>query len=80
MSMKTKGTDDKWETEEGNKEQASINNYELKLNDNYDSELKELYKTLDGLEKNNKMSKDNKTIIQEYIRLLIKDKLEQKNE
>ena len=79
-SMETKGTDDKWETEQGNKEKALINNYELKLNDNYDPELKELYKTLDGLEKNNKMSKDNKIIIEEYIRMLIKNKLEQENE
>ena len=79
-SMETKGTDDKWETEEGNKEKALINNYELKINDNHDPELKELYKTLDGVEKNNKMSKDNKIIIEEYIRMLIKNKLEQENE
>ena len=41
-----------------------------------DLELKELYKTLDGLEKNEKLSKENKIIIQEYLRILIKERLE----
>ena len=31
---------------------------------------------LDGLEKNEKLSKENKMIIQEYLRILIKEKLE----
>ena len=34
------------------------------------------WETLDGLEKNEKLSKENKMIIQEYLRILIKERLE----
>ena len=78
-SMETKGTDDKWESEEGNKDSTLKNGYHFEINDNHDQELNELYKTLDGLEKNDKVSNENKIIIQEYLRILIKDKLDEKN-
>jgi len=79
-AMKTKGTDDNWESEQGNKKEVSKNNFLFELENKNDSELKELYKTLDGLEKNEKVSQENKTIIQEYLRILIQDKLNKKNE
>ena len=76
QAAKTKGFDDKWETEQGTEEELLKNHSIFENNNTNDLELKELYKTLDGLEKNEKLSKENKMIIQEYLRILIKERLE----
>ena len=76
QAAKTKGFDDKWETEQASEEELLENHSIFENNNTNDLELKELYKTLDGLEKNEKLSKENKIIIQEYLRILIKERLE----
>jgi len=79
-AMKTKGTDEKWESEQAGEKDLIKNDSLFEFNREEDAELKELYKTLDGLDNNEKVSKENKIIIQEYLRILIKEKLEKEND
>ena len=72
--MKSKGFDDKWEAEE-NDDELLENSSIFDLNDKRNVELKELYETLDGLQKNKKLTPENKSIIQEYLRILIQEKM-----
>ena len=80
-AMKSKGFDNNWKAEENNDDELLENNSILNLNDSKNIELKELYETLDGLQTNKNLTPENKSIIQEYLRILIKEKLtEDKNE
>ena len=75
-SLKNRGVDDKWEAEQ-NKNEKLLDNTILNKN-NYSTELKNLYKTLDEVDKNKNLEKNNKAIIQEYLRILIKEKVDEK--
>ena len=76
-AMQNRGYDNKWEAKENNKNQweETKNIDQNKLNNN---ELKKLYKTLDDIENNKNLSTENKKIIQEYLKILINEKINEK--
>ena len=76
QAIKDQGRDNKWEAEQ-NKNEKLLDNTILNKN-NYSTELKNLYKTLDEVDKNKNLEKNNKAIIQEYLRILIKEKVDEK--
>ena len=76
-AIKNRGLDEKWEAEQ-NYSQKLLNNDINKLKSNDNVKLKELYKTLEKLDQNQNLTKENKIIIQEYLKILIKENLNEK--
>ena len=76
-AVQNRGYDNRWEAEENNQEQwertKNINNNKLNTN-----KLKKLYKTLDDVDNNKNISNENKKIIQEYLKLLIDEQINEK--
>ena len=77
-AMKNRGFDQKWEAEQNNDNDKLINNNLNDIKNHNSVELKKLYKKLDELDNNKNITKENKTIIQEYIKILIEEKLNEK--
>jgi len=76
-AIKNRGLDEKWEAEQ-NYSQKLLNNDMNKLKSTDNAKLKELYKTLEKLDQNQNLTKENKIIIQEYLKILIKENLNEK--
>ena len=76
-AVQNRGYDNRWEAEENNQEQwektKNINNNKLNTN-----KLKKLYKTLDDVNNNKNISNENKKIIQEYLKILIDEQINEK--
>ena len=73
-ALKNRGFEDKWETSEGTRDNLITNQINNKIINN-DKELNTLYKTLDEISNNKKLTDDNKKMIQDYLQLLIQTKL-----
>ena len=56
------------------------NNKTTNLNDKNTQEVQELYETLNRLNENENINKENKGIIEEYIKILIDEKINKKND
>ena len=78
-ATKEKGKEKLWETEKFNNNDLMKNNKTKNLNDKNTLEVQELYETLNRLNENKNITKENKNIIEEYIKILIDEKIEQKN-
>jgi len=78
-ATKEKGKDQLWKTETFNKNDLIKNKKTTNLNDKNTLEVQELYETLNRLNGNKNITKDNKNIIEEYIKILIDKKIEEKN-
>jgi hypothetical protein len=76
-AFKNRGFNETWETEQNNNNNL-LNNNLNKIENRNNLELKKLYQTLDELDNNKNITKENKTIIQEYLRILIEEKLNEK--
>ena len=75
-ALKNRGFNETWEAEQNNN---NLLNDNLNKIESYNSvELKKLYQTLDELDNNKTITKENKIIIQEYLRILIEEKLNEK--
>ena len=75
-SLRNRGFNDNWEANQNNNNLLDNNSTKIESSNNL--ELKKLYKTLDELDGNESITKENKTIIQEYLRILIEEKLNEK--
>tara|TARA_Y100001968_G_C19308432_1_gene692853 strand:- start:621 stop:1151 length:531 start_codon:yes stop_codon:yes gene_type:complete len=75
-SLRNRGFNDNWEANQNNNNLLDNNSTKIESSNNL--ELKKLYKTLDELDGNENITKENKTIIQEYLRILIEEKLNEK--
>ena len=75
-SLRNRGFNDNWEANQNNNNLLDNNSTKIESSNNL--ELKKLYKTLDELDGNKNITKENKTIIQEYLRILIEEKLNEK--
>ena len=75
-SLRNRGFNDNWEADQNNNNLLNDNSTKIESSNNL--ELKKLYKTLDELDENKNITKENKTIIQEYLRILIEEKLNEK--
>ena len=73
-ALKNRGFEDKLETSEGTRDNLITNQINNKIINN-DKELNTLYKTLDEISNNKKLTDDNKKMIQDYLQLLIQTKL-----
>ncbi len=76
-ATKEKGMDQSWETERFNDNNLMNNNKTNNLNDNL--EVQELYETLNRLNQNENITKENKSIIEEYIKILIDEQINETN-
>ena len=76
-ATKEKGMDQSWETERFNDNNLMNNNKTNNLNDNL--EVQELYETLNRLNQNENITKENKSIIEEYIKILIDEQINEAN-
>lgn len=76
-ALKNRGFDETWEAEQ-NDNNNLLNDNLNKIENHNSAELKKLYQTLDELDNNKNITKENKTIIQEYLRILIEEKLNEK--
>ena len=76
-AQKDRGFDNTWEAEQNNKTNLLENNIN-EINNQNSVDLKKLYKRLNELDNNKKLTKENKTIIQEYLRILIEEKINEK--
>ena len=74
-AIKNRGFDQKWEADQNNDNNKLIDNNLNDIRNHTSMELKNLYKKLDELDKNKNITKENKTIIQEYLKILIEEKL-----
>jgi hypothetical protein len=76
-ALKNKGEKEEWKTDkiENNLE---INNKILEIESQYNKQINELYKTLDDVQNNQKINYDNKKIIEEYLKILINEKINEK--
>ena len=77
-ATKEKGMDELWKSEKFNKDELIKNKQNINLNNKQNLEIQELYETLNELNKNKNIKKENKNIIEEYIKILIDEKKEQK--
>ena len=78
-ATKEKGMDKNWETESFNDNDLIQNNKLKNINNDNDLEIQELYETLNRLNQNENINKENKGIIEEYIKILIDEKINKKN-
>lgn len=69
-----------WKTENFNNEELIGNDKTKNLKGNKNLEIKDLYKTLNELNQNQDITKENKNIIEEYIKILIDEKMDNNNE
>ena len=67
--------DDLWKTEKYDIDNLKKNNLD-KLTKNKDLEIKELYESLNVLNKNQNITLENKNVVKEYIKILINEKTE----
>ena len=78
-ATKEKGMDKLWETETFNENELLKNNKTIDLKNESNPEIQELYETLNRLNKNKNITKENKNIIEEYIKILINKQINKKN-
>ena len=76
-AIQNRGYDDKWEAKEDDKIEWE-NSKNIDNNKINNEELKKLYKTLDDINNNINISNENKKIIQEYLKILIDEKINEK--
>jgi len=77
-ATKEKGMDELWKSKKFNEDELIKNNQNINLNNKQNLEIQELYETLNKLNKNKNIKKENKNIIEEYIKILINEKKDQK--
>ena len=75
--IQNRGYDDKWEAKEDDKIEWE-NSKNIDNNKINNEDLKKLYKTLDDINSNINISNENKKIIQEYLKILIDEKINEK--
>ncbi len=75
-SLRNRGFNENWEAEQ-NDNNLLDNNLD-KIENSNNIELKKLYKKLDELDNNKNITRENKSIIQEYLRILIEEKINEK--
>ena len=78
-AIKEKGMDQLWKTEKFNENELTKNNKTINLKNDKNLEIQELYETLNSLNKNKNITKENKSIIEEYIRILINEQINEQN-
>tara|TARA_B100000676_G_C18085117_1_gene854393 strand:- start:1090 stop:4452 length:3363 start_codon:yes stop_codon:yes gene_type:complete len=76
-ALQNRGYDDKWEATENIKNEWNKTNIIDQANSK-NKELNKLYKSLDDIDKNQNISNENKKIIQEYLKILINEKIDEK--
>ena len=74
-ATKEKGMDELWKSEKFNNQNLKENKLNQKTNEN-NYEIQELFKNLNEINRNDKISTKDKNIIEEYIKILIDEKLE----
>ena len=72
-AAQNRGYDNKWEAKEDEQNQWNQANNVVK--NNLSINLKKLYKTLEEVDNNKNISTENKKIIQEYLKILIDEKI-----
>tara|TARA_Y100000591_G_C21831633_1_gene699989 strand:- start:1063 stop:2439 length:1377 start_codon:yes stop_codon:yes gene_type:complete len=72
-ATQNRGYDNKWEAKEDEQNQWNQENNVVK--NSLSMNLKKLYKTLDEVDNNKNISTENKKIIQEYLKILIDEKI-----
>ena len=72
-AAQNRGYDNKWEAKEDEQNQWNQENNAVK--NSLSMNLKKLYKTLDEVDNNKNISTENKKIIQEYLKILIDEKI-----
>tara|TARA_B110000263_G_scaffold208574_1_gene190308 strand:- start:215 stop:814 length:600 start_codon:yes stop_codon:yes gene_type:complete len=76
-ALKNRGEKEKWKTDKINND-LQINNKILEIENQYNEQMNKLYKTLDDVQNNDKINYDNKKIIEEYLKILINEKINEK--
>jgi len=74
-ATKEKGIDELWKSEKFNNENLKKNKLNQITNEN-NFEIEELFKSLNEINKNDKINEKDKNIIEEYIKILIDEKLD----
>ena len=74
-ATKEKGMDQLWKIESFNENRLTKNNKTINLKNDKNLEIQELYETLNSLNQNKNLTKENKSIIEEYIKILINEQI-----